>query len=128
MHEVSIASSILSVVKKYVPPRSVLRAVHLVAGPMRAIEPDAMQFAWRAALDAAGASDVRLQLDLLPWTLRCPECGFEWTSQQIECACLACGGNRGFPVGGDELQVSSIEVDEQSINDLRGVAPCDAYR
>lgn len=113
MHELSLATSMLTIAQHHVPPGSVLRAVRLVAGPMRAINPEAMQFAWRAALAAARVGEVHLQLEVLPWTLRCPECGCEWDSPQLECRCAACGANRAFPVGGDELQVMSIRVDDE---------------
>jgi Zn finger protein HypA/HybF involved in hydrogenase expression len=128
MHELSLAGSILEIARRSVPRGGRLRIVRVVAGPMRAIDPDAMQFAWESVTVDAGTNRIDLELDLRPWTLRCPECGCEWNSEQLECACVTCGCNRAFPLGGDELQVVSIEVDEQSTNDMRGALPCDAYR
>lgn len=119
MHELSIASAILDLARRHVPDGSTLCAVRLVAGPMRAIEPSAMQFAWEAVLADAGLEAVRLELDLRPWTLSCPDCGRQWHADDLECRCT-CGGERAFPVGGDELQVASIEVDENP----KGAVPC----
>jgi hydrogenase nickel incorporation protein HypA/HybF len=78
---------------------------------MRAIEPEAMQFAWQAVAGEAGADDIALELNQLPWRLRCAACGREWHSESIDCTCV-CGSYRAGPVGGDELQVISIEVDD----------------
>ena len=127
MHELSLASSILEIARHSAPRGGRLRIVRVVAGPMRAIDPDTMQFAWQAATADAGVDQVELELNLRPWTLRCPECACEWNSEQLEFACAACGCNRAFPLGGDELQVVSIEVDEQSTDDVRGAVPCDTY-
>jgi hydrogenase nickel incorporation protein HypA/HybF len=122
MHELSIASSILAIAQRWLPPRALLRRVRLIAGPMRAIEPEAMQFAWRAVTTEAGLDEVELQLDLRPWSLRCCACGREWTSERLDCDCSACGA-APFPVSGDELQVVSIEVEEMPAS--KG-APCSA--
>ena len=128
MHELSLASSILEIVRRSVPRGARLRAVRVVAGPMRGIDPDAMRFAWQSVTAGADEDGAALELDLRPWTLRCPECGSEWTSSQLECACGACGGNRAFPVGGDELQVVSIGVaDADDDASAKGAVPCDTF-
>ncbi|CAN5342138.1 hydrogenase maturation nickel metallochaperone HypA [soil metagenome] len=111
MHELSIASSILELARRHVPGGSCLRSLKLTAGPMRAIEPEAMQFAWQAILQEAGADEISLELNQLPWQLRCASCGREWQSESTDCICV-CGSDRVSPVGGDELQITSIEVDD----------------
>ena len=126
MHEVSLASSILEIACRAVPRGARLKVVRVVAGPMRAIDPDAMRFAWQSVIVPNGHKGVQLELDLRPWTLRCPECGCEWTSEPLDCACAACGCNRAFPLGGDELQVLSIEVDDRS--SAKGAVSCEACR
>jgi Zn finger protein HypA/HybF involved in hydrogenase expression len=128
MHELSLASPILEIARRSVPRGARLRIVRVVAGPMRAIDSDAMQFAWQSVTADGGFEQIELELDLRPWTLRCPECGCTWTSKQLDCACAACGCNCAFPLGGDELQVVAIEVDEPSAEEMRGAVPCDAYR
>jgi hydrogenase nickel incorporation protein HypA/HybF len=125
MHELSLAGSVLAIARRAVPPGAALRSVRVVVGPMRAVDPDAMQFAWQAVTARDGAERVRLELDLRPWTLRCPECGSEWDNARIDCACAACGSNRAFPPGGDELQVASIEVDEELGE--KGALPCETF-
>ena len=112
MHELSIASAILELARRKLPPACGLTAVHVVAGPMRAIESDAMHFAWQAVVADAGFPGVRLDLELATWTLECPVCHARWKSREFDDGC-ACGRAHGYPIGGDELQLVSIEVDER---------------
>ena len=61
MHELSIAIAILDRAKAHLPPGALLERVHVVVGRLRAVDPDALQFAWRAALADAGlASSIEL--------------------------------------------------------------------
>ncbi|HVT88329.1 MAG TPA: hydrogenase maturation nickel metallochaperone HypA [Tepidisphaeraceae bacterium] len=111
MHELSIAGAILDVARSRVPANCALKTVRVIAGPMRAIEPQAMQFAWEAVLDEEQLTDIQLELKLLPWLLHCPACHREWSSKDLQSACV-CGCKSASPIDGDELQVSSIEVDD----------------
>jgi hydrogenase nickel incorporation protein HypA/HybF len=119
MHEISLATVMLEIVRSHVPDGSVLRSVRMVAGPLRSIEPLSMEFAWRAVTTDAGMQDVHLDLKILPWTLRCPDCGKQWQDTELNHQC-ACGCGCAFPIGGNELQVTSIEVDES----LKGETSC----
>ena len=111
MHELSLASAMFDIVRRHVPEGTVLRRVRMVAGPLRSIEPLAMDFAWKAVTRDAGLGDVHLELRILPWKLRCPDCGRQWQEVELNHRC-ACGCGCAFPVGGSELQVTSIEIDD----------------
>ena len=111
MHELSIASSILELARKHVPRGLVLLSVKVQAGPMRGIDPDAMELAWRACATLDESDIPIIDLELLPWRLLCPDCGREYTAETAFAPCR-CGGVRAQPIGGDELSVVSIEVDE----------------
>jgi Zn finger protein HypA/HybF involved in hydrogenase expression len=120
MHELSIATSVLELARRHVPGGCVLKTVHIVAGPMRAIEPQAMQSAWQAVIAAVGLHDLTLDLQVLPWSLRCPACGAGWTSAQLDSTCK-CGCAGVYLVGGDELRIDAVDVDEPEKGD------CHAY-
>lgn len=107
MHEMSIAQSILDLARSNVPAGAVLRSISVVAGPMRGIDPECMQLAWQAI----GQDEVMLKLMVLPWRMRCAGCGKEWEEPQLAEVC-SCGSSEVRPVGGDELQLRSIEVDD----------------
>jgi Zn finger protein HypA/HybF involved in hydrogenase expression len=119
MHEVSIATAMLEVARPHVPAGCRLRRVRIIAGPLQSIDSLAMDFAWRAVTDSAGLSDVQLDLQLLRWKLQCPDCGRVWDKEIFSNVCV-CGGRGAFLVGGSELQVASIEVDDV----LKGEPSC----
>jgi len=117
VHELSLARSILEVARRYRPPGARVRAVHLQAGPLQAIDAQAMQWAWQAVCEAqdpedSGWAESRLQIEWLPWPLHCRDCDQRWTSSQLEDRCR-CGSTRVAPAGGDALQVMSLDVDLQ---------------
>ncbi len=111
MHELSIARSLLGLVRDNVPDGALVKSVLVCVGPLQAIEPDAMQFAWHAATDDTEFDGAELSLTLLPWELHCLECGRNWSSENWSDPCT-CGSCRVDPVGGDELTLISIDVDE----------------
>ena len=111
MHEMSIAESVFELAQCSVPPQSHLTRVRMQAGPMRGIVPDAMDWAWRALMESTDTQSVELDLDLLPWTLRCTECDRVFKADDLFTHC-ACGCEKPMPVGGDELRLISIDVDD----------------
>lgn len=111
MHELSIARSLLGLVKENTPADATLKSVTVRVGPLQAIEPRAMQFAWQAATDATSFDGVQLSLTLVPWELHCRECDRHWTSETWSDPCT-CGSCQVDPVGGDEITLVSLDVDE----------------
>jgi Zn finger protein HypA/HybF involved in hydrogenase expression len=119
MHELSIAEGILNLARRNVPYGAVLLSVRVNAGPMRGIDPRCMELAWTAL----GRSDVSLKLTVLPWRMQCGECGRQWEQAELAERC-ACGSSRVRPIGGDELQLLSIEVDDAEEIDRRRSCLC----
>jgi hydrogenase nickel incorporation protein HypA/HybF len=111
MHEMSIAPAILDLARRHVPKGAELRAVRVCAGPLRAIDPQSMQWAWQALMEEQSAGPIALELTILPWNVRCAECGAQWESAEPAGRC-ACGSTEVRPSGSDRLQLVSIEVDD----------------
>ncbi len=88
-----------------------MRSVQMRAGPMRGVEPTAMELAWRSVVKGTAWQSAELVLELLPWRLKCAACGNEFAADDLFVKC-ECGNERPTPLGGDELQVVSITVDE----------------
>jgi Zn finger protein HypA/HybF involved in hydrogenase expression len=112
MHELSVAEALYDLVQRVKPVDAKLLGVKVKAGPMRAIDPEQMQTAWQVLLETRQLPPVTLHLTLLPWTLVCLDCDRSWTDEQIESTCT-CGSRQCRPVGGDELQLVAIEVDDE---------------
>lgn len=116
MHEFSIATALLDLVKRHVPPGGRLRRVVIEAGPLQGIDQQAMEWAWRAATDGGELAGSAVQIIFLRWKLHCPACGNEYAADQLDTPC-DCGADSGHPVGGDELRLMSLTVDEPELFD-----------
>ena len=111
MHEFSIAVAILELAQSHVPAGTTLQSVKVLAGPMRRVDPDAMQFAWQQATLDTASDGATLELQLPPWKLRCPDCRREWESDELYVKCQ-CGCEMPQPTGGDELQLLWLTVSD----------------
>ena len=111
MHEMSLVEALLTQIAAHVPAGSVVRRVHLRAGPLHGIEPEAMQWAWAIAVEVAGWPGAVLELENLPWRLRCLSCDHTFTAARLDTPC-PCGETLTNPVGGDELTLLTITYDD----------------
>ena len=109
MHELSIANMLLGMVAEHAPSGVVVRSVRVEAGPMQAIEPEAMRLAWLATTDSTPLHGATLDLRMMPFDLRCPHCGRGWQSDDLFQPCV-CGCDRPRVTGGDRLILVSIDV------------------
>lgn len=107
MHEMSIAEAIWDLAQRHLPSGTILRGVSVRAGPMRGIDPQCMELAWRGVRQG----DAALRLNILDWRMECADCGRRWEQPEFAGQC-ACGSSQVRPIGGDELQLISIEVDD----------------
>ncbi len=110
MHELSIAEALLEQVRRHTPPGGRVRRIKLRVGPLRGIEPEAMLVGWRAATAGTDCDSAELCMEMLPWTLCCPQCQRQWTSDELYVSC-DCGCCVPHPVGGNELDLMSMDVD-----------------
>ncbi len=109
MHELSIAQALAELVRQHRPAGVPVLQVQVQAGPMQAVQPDALELAWKAVTQGTDLAQCRVCVETPPWRLRCPECGRQWNSDELESTC-ACGQSTAYPVGGDELLLLSMEV------------------
>ena len=63
-----------------------------------------------AATEDTELKGAELKMQFLPWPLECIQCGRRWEAEQMDSLC-ACGG-AGRPVGGDELTLAGLDVDD----------------
>ena len=112
VHEFSIAEALLAQVLRHAPTGAQVREVEIRVGALRGIEPEALQMSWEAVTHETAVAGCTLKMDLQPWTITCPECGRSWTSP-IPFVDCTCGNTAPTPVGGDELDLVSMTVDEE---------------
>jgi hydrogenase nickel incorporation protein HypA/HybF len=110
MHELSIASALIEQVLKHIPPGAKLTAINMEAGPLQGIDQQALDLAWTAVADGTPCQGAKLNIEFLPWPLKCSACGKEFTSKTMPANC-ECGSADTFPNGGRDLRLVSLDVD-----------------
>ncbi len=111
MHEFSIAEALIERVAAHVPAGTHATTVRVTAGPLRGIDPDALDLAWTSMAASNPVANARLELTLTPWTLVCADCGEVFEADSPEAMCH-CGSGRTGIQGGDELLLTGLEVDD----------------
>ncbi len=116
MHEMSIATALVGLTREHVPKQAQVRCVRVRVGPMQAIEPEAMTFAWEAATGGTELEGAELSLTYVPWSLHCRGCDRRWEHSDWPVIC-DCGSADVDPAGSDELTLLSIEIDDEQEDD-----------
>ena len=114
MHELSIASAVVNTVEKHAAGRTRggrdddHRARSARWCPPRS---SSTSRSWRAARVCEGA---RLEQRLVAARLRCEDCGQEWEPDVPAFRCPGCESATVEFLGGNELEVESIEIEEEA--------------
>jgi hydrogenase nickel incorporation protein HypA/HybF len=116
VHEFSIAEALATQVLTYAPAEARLRGVEIRVGPLRGLDSEALQMAWEAVTFGTSMAGVVLEVEQLPWSITCSDCGREWTSPVPFVSCI-CGNQAPSPVGTDELDLLAVTVDETTDED-----------
>ena len=112
MHELSATQSILDIALSEaakVGARRITR-VSLKVGEWSTFQPDCLSFYFRLISKGTPAEGACIDIEALRVRYLCDECGTEYEPAEGRFACPQCGGVKGKIVGGRELYVESIEV------------------
>lgn len=112
MHELSIAESILDIIREHVPGDAGVRSVRLRIGEMSGVVPDSLEFCFAAITQGTPLAGVKLEINQIPYRISCKRCGSESRTEPGMALCPLCGSSETTIVGGTELQVVEIEVDD----------------
>jgi hydrogenase nickel incorporation protein HypA/HybF len=112
VHEFSIAEALRDQVLRFGPPDTHVSGVDIRVGALRGLEPEAMQMSWQAVTLGTPLEGAVLTIEQLPWTITCSLCGRSWESRVPFVSC-ECGNETPAPVGGDELDIVSLTVEEE---------------
>ncbi|MDQ7832445.1 hydrogenase maturation nickel metallochaperone HypA [Desulfovibrio sulfodismutans] len=118
MHELSIAQSLLAIIReemqKHGSPR--LISVKVRHGRLSAIVPDALAMSFEALTMDTALAGARLDTEEIPLVLACRACGTKFSpesSDYVFAPCPACGEELGHTVvSGKELYIEYLELDE----------------
>ena len=114
MHEIGIASSVLDVVRGELNGRPGSRAVKvgLRIGALSGVDPEALRFAVEALVSGTELDQLELDMEFCPWRQRCGSCGCEFAVEDYVFSCPECGQPDTKCVGGDEMEVTFLEVEQ----------------
>ncbi len=110
MHELGITQEIVAIAAKHGGGRRV-RKVVVEIGKLSAVLPDAVRFCFDLCAAGTPVEGAALDISEPPGTARCRGCGGGVELDRPFGRCDACGGTDLDRLTGDELRVTSIEVD-----------------
>ena len=113
MHELSVSSAIVDTAVRHAAGRRVT-AVHVRLGRLRQVVPSSLAFYWSLVTRETVCEGSTLEQEVVPAVVRCPACALEWEISQPYFRCRSCGSGDVVVVTGEELEVESIEVEEES--------------
>ena len=113
MHELSVASAIVDTATRHADGRRVT-SVQLRVGHLRQVVPESLAFYFEHVAKGTPCEGARLEQEVVPAVLACDECRNEWELDAAAFRCPLCGSGSVRVAGGDELEVESIEIEEDA--------------
>ncbi len=114
MHEMGIASSVLDAVRteltKY--PGSRATKVGVRIGEWAGVDVESLRFCCEALIMDSDLTGLAVELDYRLRRNGCPQCGHEFAIQNYATQCPRCDCEHTVPLGGTELDISYIELDD----------------
>jgi hydrogenase nickel incorporation protein HypA/HybF len=111
MHEASIVASLIDLVRENLPAGQRVRRVSARVGLLTGVSPDAMQFYFELLRDDTLGPQAELAVSLAPLEAHCESCGGDHSLSETAWLCPACGARTLAFRNGDELLLSSFEVE-----------------
>ena len=114
MHELSIAMSLLQRVGVEAErhPGARFSRVGVRIGELSGVDPDALAFGFEMLVKDTRWEPLQLDIEFCHRRQRCSTCGHEFTTAQFDTACTKCGETLTSCIGGDELDIAYIEVED----------------
>jgi hydrogenase nickel incorporation protein HypA/HybF len=115
MHELSIALSIIEIVRSNIPTEDadLVRSVRVKVGDISGVVPESLEFCFTAITHDTPLKEATLEVEHVPFVLRCKTCDASFESEMGIVLCPKCGGADTQVLSGFELQVMEIELDDR---------------
>ncbi|HSM74744.1 MAG TPA: hydrogenase maturation nickel metallochaperone HypA [Desulfobacterales bacterium] len=114
MHEMGLALQIVEITKASLPPELAgarIQRVNLKVGQMAAVVPESLRFCFEAITRNTPLEGAELCMQAVAVVARCRACGHEWTLEEPVFRCPACDSGDVEVLSGRELDIVSIEVE-----------------
>jgi len=125
MHEMSIAESILDIVRQHVPEAAIpeVALVRVRVGSLSGVIADSLAFCFEALVADTPLGRARLDIERVSTTCACGDCGHRFEPEAMIFLCPACGSGRTRLESGADLQVVHVELRETTPQDGRTRRP-----
>ena len=114
MHELSIARSVLDMVKQNVAEKDLpkVRSIMMRIGELAGVMPDSLEFCYQALTSDTLLSQSSLCIERVPFQIECQQCHQLSLNERGFAFCPLCGSSNTTLLSGDELHVAAIELNE----------------
>lgn len=114
MHELSIAQNIIEIIHQHVPVNELecVGAIRLKIGTVAGVVPDSLEFSFRAITTETPLRNAHLEIESIPFQIRCNLCNTTSSNEMGFSICESCGSRETTILSGTELQIKEIEVVE----------------
>lgn len=115
MHELSIAEELVRAIREEMRsyPNARLKSALVRVGVLRLIEPSTLERCFEAATWDSPLAGAQLHVEQVAASARCRKCDVEFTVEHHWFECPQCGETGSELVGGDELQLLSLEIENE---------------
>lgn len=112
MHELALCQGLIGQVERVAAAHGARKVtkISLRIGPLGGAEPDLLRSAYTIARAGTVASDAELAIELSGVRVSCTQCGAEGEATVNALLCPACGDWRVRLLSGDELLLTSVEL------------------
>jgi len=125
MHELGIANAVLEAVKAEAARHGGANPVKVGVrvGELSGIDPDALRFSFEAIVHGTELQNLQLDIELCPRRHGCSDCGGTFVVRDYDARCPGCHSAATECVGGSELELAYVEVDDNEPSFARTQSP-----
>jgi hydrogenase nickel incorporation protein HypA/HybF len=116
VHELSIAAAILDKVAAEAQrhPGARFTKVGVRVGEISGVDPDALSFGFECLTKNTEFDPLPLEIEFCRRFQRCVACAHEFPAPDSMTTCPTCGYERTECIGGEELDIAFIEIEEEA--------------
>lgn len=113
MHELAVTQSILKIALENANAAKAKQiiGINLEIGQLASLVDESIQFYWDIISEGTIALGAKLNFTRVPTMMRCFDCGERFTPDTDSFGCPCCKSIRVQVVQGEEMRVSSIDVE-----------------
>lgn len=113
MHELSIIQSVIKISCEEAEKHKVekIKEIRLKVGEFSGLMPSCIQYYFDIASKGTKAQGAVLNIEKIPVTFKCNECGFKGEREKNKYTCPSCGGYNLQILGGNEFYIESLGVE-----------------